>query len=229
MTPMLPRLLLASSNAGKAREIGLLLQNSGWRLVTPAEVGLGPVEVIELGRSYLENAVGKAVAYCEASGMPALADDSGLEVDALDGRPGVLSARYGGPSVRTDDERTARLLRELEGVPPARRTARFRAVVVLALPGDRVITREGTLEGRIASGPRGDSGFGYDPVFELADGRTVAESGDLKQLVSHRAVAIRAMMDVLRSLREERHERAVAPHDLSDPGLSGAGRSGHAG
>jgi XTP/dITP diphosphohydrolase len=200
---MLPRLLLASSNAGKAREITLLLGNSGWRVVTPAEAGLGPVEVIELGRSYLENATQKAVAYCEASGMPSLADDSGLEVDALDGRPGVLSARYGGPSVRTDAERTTLLLRELDGVPAARRTARFRAVVALALPGDRVITREGVLEGRIAVAPRGDSGFGYDPVFELADGRTVAESGDLKQLVSHRAVAIRAMMDVLRSLREE--------------------------
>ncbi|MBX7112212.1 MAG: non-canonical purine NTP pyrophosphatase [Dehalococcoidia bacterium] len=226
----MPRLLLASSNAGKAREIGLLLGNSGWRVVTPAEAGVGPVEVIELGRSYLENATQKAVAYCEASGMPALADDSGLEVDALDGAPGVLSARYGGPSVRTDAERTALLLRALEGLPAARRTARFRAVVALALPGDRVITREGTLEGRIALAPRGDSGFGYDPVFELADGRTVAESGELKQLVSHRAVAIRAMMDVLRSLREEWHDRSAAPHDLTDPGLPGAGgRTGHAG
>lgn len=225
----MPRLLLASSNAGKAREIALLLGNSGWRVLTPAEAGLGPVDVIELGRSYLENATQKAVAYCQAGGMPALADDSGLEVDALDGRPGVLSARYGGPGVRTDAERTALLLRALEGVPPPRRTARFRAVVALALPGDRVITREGTLEGRIALEPRGDSGFGYDPVFELSDGRTVAESGELKQLVSHRAVAIRAMMDVLRALREEWHERSPAPHDLSDPGLPGSGRAADAG
>lgn len=217
----MPELLLASGNAGKAREIAALLEGSGWRLVTPHDVGLGAVEVVESGRSYLENAVGKAVAYCAAAGMPALADDSGLEVDALEGRPGVLSARYGGPSLATDADRTALLLRELDGVPPARRGARFRAVVALALPGDRVITREGVLEGRITTSPRGESGFGYDPVFELPDGRTAAELGEEKQRISHRAIAIRAMMDVLKSLREERYERAVAPHDLSDPGQPG--------
>jgi XTP/dITP diphosphohydrolase len=202
------QLLLASGNAGKAREIAALLSGSGWELVTPAVLGLGPIEVIESDRSYLENAIRKAVAYCSAGRMPALADDSGLEVDALDGRPGVLSARYGGHALDTDGERSALLLRELEGVPPARRTARFRAVVVLALPGDRTITREGVLEGRIALAPRGDSGFGYDPVFELADGRTVAELGDEKQRISHRAIAIRAMMDVLKSLGET-HERTI--------------------
>ena len=202
------QLLLASGNAGKAREIAALLSGSGWELVTPAALGLGPIEVIESDRSYLENAIRKAVAYCSAGRMPALADDSGLEVDALDGRPGVLSARYGGHALHTDAERSALLLRELEGVPRARRTARFRAVVVLALPGDRAITREGVLEGRIALAPRGDSGFGYDPVFELADGRTVAELGDEKQRISHRAIAIRAMMDVLKSLGEI-HERTI--------------------
>ena len=217
----MPRLLLASTNAGKAREIAALLEGSGWRLVTPAAAGLSPIEVVESGRSYLENAVRKAVAYCAAARMAALADDSGLEADALGGRPGVLSARYGGPSVHSDAERTALLLRELEGVPPARRTARFRAVVVLALPGDRTFTREGVLEGRIATAPRGDSGFGYDPVFELADGRTAAQLGEEKQRISHRAMAIRAMIDVLQSLREEWHERAVASHDLSARGHAG--------
>ena len=205
----MPQLLLASTNAGKAREIAALLEGSGWQLVTPVSAGLGSIEVIESGRSYLENALHKAVAYCRAARMPALADDSGLEVDALGGRPGVLSARYGGPSVHSDAERMALLLRELEGVPPARRTARFRAVVALALPGDRTFTREGVLEGRIAVAPRGDSGFGYDPVFELPDGRTAAQLGEEKQRISHRALAIRAMIDVLQSLREEWHERAV--------------------
>jgi XTP/dITP diphosphohydrolase len=216
----MPRLLLASGNAGKAREIAALLEGSGWDLVTPAEAGVGPVDVIELDRSYLENSVRKAVAYCRAGRMPALADDSGLEVDALDGRPGVLSARYGGPRAHTDAERSALLLRKLEDVPAARRTARFRAVVTLALPGDRTFTREGVLEGRITSEPRGDSGFGYDPVFELADGRTVAELGEEKQRISHRAVAIRAMMEVLESLREDWHDRAVAPHDLTALGAA---------
>ncbi len=224
--PRSPRLLLASGNAGKAREIAALLDGSGWELVTPAGAGLtreqgAGVEVIETGRSYLENAVRKAVAYCRAGHMPALADDSGLEVDALDGRPGVLSARYGGPGLRSDAERTALLLRELDGVPPARRGARFRAVIVVALPGDRTVTREGVLEGRIALAPRGESGFGYDPVFELPDGRTLAEAGEEKQRISHRAVAIRAMIDVLKLLSEERYERAIAPHDLSALGRAG--------
>jgi XTP/dITP diphosphohydrolase len=202
----MPRLLLASSNSGKAREIAVLLEGSEWKLVTPAEAGLERIDVIETGRSYLENAVRKAVAYCQAADMPALADDSGLEVDALDGRPGVLSARYGGPGVRTDAERCELLLKDLQGVLRNRRTARFRAVVALALPGDRTFTREGVLEGRIAPAPRGESGFGYDPVFELPDGRTVAELGEEKQRISHRAAAIRAMIEVLKPLAEEWHE-----------------------
>lgn len=194
------RLLLATSNVGKVRELRALLAGTGWQCVTPRELGLAPVEVIESARSYLENAVGKAVAWARASGLPALADDSGLEVDALDGAPGVISARFGGPSLRTDGERTALLLRRLEGVPAPRRGARFRAAVALALPGGQTFVREGVLEGRITEGPRGASGFGYDPVFELTDGRTLAELGEEKQQISHRAVAVRAMIDVLQSL-----------------------------
>ena len=204
--PLGPRLVLATGNAGKVRELRALLAETGWVCLTPSEAGLGPVEVIETGRSYLENAVAKAVAYARASGLPALADDSGIEVDTLDGRPGVLSARFGGASIRTDAERTALLLRSLDGVPCALRTARFRAIVALALPGDRIVVREGTLEGQIAEAPRGASGFGYDPVFELADGRTVAELGDGpdgKQALSHRAQAVRAMISVLEGLHEQ--------------------------
>lgn len=201
----MPRLLVATTNAGKAREIGALLASTGWECVSAREAGVRSVEVIETGRSYLENAVLKAVTYAAASGMPTLADDSGLEVDALDGAPGVISARFGGPSVGSDAERTALLLRRLEGVPPARRGARFRAVVALAIPGGQVFVREGVLPGRIAEAPRGATGFGYDPVLELADGRTVAELGEEKQSISHRAQAVRAMIEVLNSLG--------APHD----------------
>lgn len=193
------RLLLSTSNAGKVREIRELLAGTGWEAVTPRELGVTFAAPVETARSYAENAIAKAVAAAEASGLPALADDSGIEVDALDGAPGPLSARFGGPTL-SDTDRCTLLLRRLEGVPPGRRGARFRAVVALALPGNRVITREGVLEGRVALAPRGANGFGYDPVFELLDGRTVAELGAEKQTLSHRARALTSMAEVLRGL-----------------------------
>ena len=193
----MPRLLLSTSNAGKVREIRELLAGTGWDAVTPRELGVTFAAPVETARSYAENAIAKAVAAAEASRLPALAEDSGIEVDALDGAPGPLSARFGGPAL-TDAERTALLLRRLEGIPAARRGARFRAVVALALPGNRVITREGVLEGRIAFAPRGSDGFGYDPIFELPDGRTTAEIGAEKQTLSHRARALTSMVEVLR-------------------------------
>ncbi len=196
----MPRLVLATGNRGKIVELRELLADSGWQILAPADIGLGTVDVIESGRSYLENATLKAVAHARAARMPALADDSGIEVDALGGRPGVFSARYGGRQLADDRARCALLLRELEGVPDARRSARFRAVVVLALPSGRNIAREGTVEGRIATAPRGESGFGYDPVFELPDGRTMAEIEGEKQSISHRARAIHEILDVLRGL-----------------------------
>lgn len=194
------RFVLASSNAGKAREFRALMEGSGWTLLLPAEAGLAPLEVPEGARSYLENATLKAVSYARASGLPALADDSGLEVDALDGRPGVLSARFGGRRARNDRDRYEHLLQLLEGIPAARRGARFRAVLVLADPDGLNYAREGTVEGRIALAPRGENGFGYDPIFELPDGRTMAELGAEKQQISHRARAMRAMMEVFREL-----------------------------
>lgn len=195
----MPRLLLSTSNAGKVREIREILAGTAWDVVTPADLGVTFAAPIETGRSYAENAIAKAVAAAEASGLPSLADDSGIEVDALDGAPGPLSARFGGPTL-TDAERCALLLRRLEGVPPGRRDARFRAVVALVLPGNRVFTREGVLEGRVALAPRGANGFGYDPVMELPDGRTIAEIGAEKQTISHRARALAAMAEVLRGL-----------------------------
>ncbi len=205
--PNLPRLLIATGNAGKAAEFELLLAGSGWEPVTPAAIGLAPVAIVETGRSYLENAVTKAVRHAEASGLPSLGDDSGLEVDALEGRPGVLSARYGGSRAPGARERNALLLEALRGVPPGRRGARFRAVVALALPGGRSWVREGAVEGRIAEAPRGAEGFGYDPLFELPDGRTMAELGEAKHDFSHRARAVRALFPLLQRLGAERSER----------------------
>jgi len=196
-----PRLVVATSNKGKLREIRELLEPTGWIALSLAEVAAPPAGVIETGRSYLENAVAKAVSVASATGLPALADDSGLEVDALGGRPGVTSARFGGPLL-SDAGRCTHLLQSLEGVPTARRRARFRAVVVLALPGGQRFVREGVLEGRITEAERGNNGFGYDPVFQIADGRTLAEIGEEKQQLSHRSRALRAMMKVLEALNE---------------------------
>ena len=201
-----PRLLLATGNAGKVREIRAILGGTGWDIQTPAEAGVTLDPVAEGGRSYAENAISKAMAAAHAGGLPALADDSGIEVDALDGAPSVTSARFGGPSMRNDHDRNALILRRLEGVPPARRTARFRAVVALAFPGGRVFTREGVVEGRIALAPQGVNGFGYDPIFLLPDGpfseaRSMAEIGDEKDRISHRALALAALRPLRDALR----------------------------
>ncbi len=198
-----PTLMLSTGNAGKVREIRAILGDAGWRIVTPAEAGVALAPVAESGRSYSENAIAKAVAAARASGLPAIADDSGIEVDALDGQPGVTSARFGGPSMRDDLDRNALLLRRLEGVPAAKRTARFRAVVALAFPGDRVFTREGVIEGRIALAPQGANGFGYDPIFLLPDGRSTAEIGEEKDRISHRALALAALRPLLAELRAQ--------------------------
>jgi XTP/dITP diphosphohydrolase len=193
----MPKLLLATNNRGKAAELRRLLQGCGWEIVTPADVGL-ELQIAESGQSYEENATRKALQYAQAGGLVALADDSGLEVDALGGRPGVLSARYAGPD-RTDQERVKKLLEELGDVPDDQRTARFRAVIAIADPAGRVETVEGTVEGRIARAPRGANGFGYDPVFLLPGrGLTAAElPADEKDAISHRGVAARKARAIL--------------------------------
>lgn len=186
------RLLLATNNPGKVREFRRLLVGSGFAIVTPAEAGIS-LEVEEHGSTYAENAALKAEAFAAAGNCLALADDSGIEVDALDGRPGLYSARYGGNGL-DDAGRTALLLRELEGVEPARRTARYRAVVAVAWPGaERPALFEGVQEGAIGFAPRGERGFGYDPVFLVDGERTQAEIGDdEKDRISHRGQAVRA-------------------------------------
>lgn len=187
------RILLATNNPGKVREFRRLLEPFGFVAVTPAELGLA-IDVEENGASYAENAVIKARAFAAAGGMMALADDSGIEVDALAGGPGMYSARYGGPGL-DDRGRVQWLLSELAGVPQERRTARYRAVVAVAFreAGREPVTFEGVQEGKIGCEPRGERGFGYDPVFVLEDGRTQAEvSDEEKDRISHRAQAVKA-------------------------------------
>lgn len=200
------RVVLATNNPGKVREFRRLLEPLGIAAVTPAELGLR-LEVEEDGGSYAENATKKAQAYADAAGMPALADDSGIEVDALGGGPGMHSARFGGPGL-DDAGRTALLLERLAGVPAEQRTARYRAVVAVAWPraaGREPALFEGVEEGAIGEAPRGERGFGYDPVFIPAEGqregevRTQAEfSDEEKDAISHRAKAVRAAAAWLR-------------------------------
>lgn len=186
------RILVASSNPGKLHEIAQLLVGLPARLVTPSELGL-KLEIEETGATYTENAKLKALAYARASGLISIADDSGLEVEALDGAPGVQTARFAGPGV-TDSDRYTLLLRHLKGVPAERRTARFRCAVAVATPDGNCETVEGVCAGRIAASPSGENGFGYDPVFFVeAYGCTMADlPDDIKNTISHRARALTA-------------------------------------
>ncbi len=188
------RLLIATGNPGKIREFRALFDahiESEWELVSPADVGLADFSVVEDGETYAENAGRKARSYSNASGLPALADDSGIEVDALDGAPGLYSARYAGED-SDDAANRAKMLRELADVPAERRAARFRCVVALAFPyTTNLRLGEGVVEGSIAMDERGDLGFGYDPLFALPDGRRMAELDvSEKNRISHRARAL---------------------------------------
>ena len=192
------RLLLATNNPGKVREFRRLLSDAPFEVVTPEDIGIS-LDVEETGSTYAENAALKARAFAEAGACLALADDSGIEVDALRGGPGMYSARYGGPGL-DDVGRTALLLRELEGVEPARRGARYRAVVAVAWPGaGEPRFFEGVQEGSIGFEPRGERGFGYDPVFLINSERVQAEiSDEEKDAISHRGQAVRAALAWLR-------------------------------
>lgn len=189
-------ILLATNNPGKVEEFRRLLAGSGLKPVTPKEAGIA-LEVDEPGATYHENAIRKATAFALAGNCVALADDSGIEVDALGGRPGVRSARYGGPSL-DDRGRVAHMLREMDSTPEAERGATYQAVVAIAWPDGDVRCFEGSQRGSIARAPRGQNGFGYDPIFLNADGRTNAElSAAEKDAVSHRGEAVRAAVAFL--------------------------------
>ncbi len=195
------RVIVASTNHGKLAEIRSALDFEGWEFVTAAELGREPLEVEETGETFAENALLKARAYADAFEMPALADDSGLEVDALDGAPGVRSARYSGEGA-TDARNNEKLLAALAGVHGVERTARFRSVIALVEPDGTAITAEGACEGTIGFEPEGSGGFGYDPLFlpHATPGSTMAElSLAEKNAISHRGAALRALRHALMS------------------------------
>ena len=185
------KLVLASKNQHKLREMQTILGQLGLEVVLESDVGVD-VEVEETGTTFEENAMLKAKAVMEASGMAAIADDSGLVVDALHGAPGVYSARYGQRD--SDAARTALLLENMKDVPEGKRTARFVSAIACALPDGRVVTARGTCEGTILFQTRGDNGFGYDPVFYVPQlGKTFAEAdGPEKNSISHRGNALKA-------------------------------------
>ena len=183
------RLLLATNNKGKAREYRSLLGGIPLQLVTMADEGI-TTDVSETGKTFEENARLKATTLARESGLLSLADDSGLEVDALGGEPGVLSHRYAGDNA-TDADRVDYLLKKLEGVPEEKRTARFRCVIAVSTPAGETKTFTGECPGIIAFAPRGDNGFGYDPIFCVPEyGKTLAElPSELKNKISHRGRA----------------------------------------
>ena len=191
-------ILLATRNSDKVRELAALLGELGVRIRTLADFPTAP-EVEEDGATCEANAIKKAREIASATGVPSVADDTGLEVDALGGRPGAFAARYAGENATYEDN-CRKLLKELDGVPPIRRTARFVTVAALAMPGGHTQVATGTLAGIIAKECVGSQGFGYDPVFFVPElGRTLAElTAEEKNRISHRAKAFRAMADILR-------------------------------
>lgn len=193
-------ILLATRNPDKVRELAALLGDLGIRIRTLADFPTAP-EVEEDGTTCEANALKKAREIASATGLPSVADDTGLEVDALSGRPGVFAARYAGANATYEDN-CRKLLKELAGVPPARRTARFITVAALAMPGGHTRVATGTLVGVIAEACAGSQGFGYDPLFFVPElGRTLAElTAEEKNRISHRAKAFRSMADILRPL-----------------------------
>jgi XTP/dITP diphosphohydrolase len=193
-----PNLLIATNNRGKVDEIKALLGSLGLILLTPADLGL-TLDVVEDGQTYAENAEKKARSFAQASGMTALGDDSGLEVDALDGQPGLHSHRFCPIPNATDADRRNYLLRRL-GEEPRPWTARFKATVAIALPSGKVQLATGQCEGEIIPQERGSNGFGYDPIFFIPElGQTMAElEMKEKNRLSHRARAIQKAIPILK-------------------------------
>jgi XTP/dITP diphosphohydrolase len=196
----MPKLLLATSNPGKIREYHFLLDGPGYKITTLAEEGIAKT-VSESGNNYEQNARLKAITYAKLSQLTALADDSGLEVDALNGEPGVKSARFAGEAA-TDADRVDLLLARLNGVPRERRTARFKCVIAIATPEGQCEICRGECRGMIALEAKGENGFGYDPIFFLPEiGKTMAELPlATKNKISHRARASQKARQVLQQL-----------------------------
>lgn len=198
------KIVLATGNPGKVRELSRLLEGTGIEVMPQTAFGVPDAE--ETGLSFVENAILKARNAAAHTGLPAMADDSGIEVDALNGAPGIYSARYAGPAC-DDDANNRKLLEALKDVPVEQRTARFHCVIAYLRHGEDpspVIT-EGVLEGRIAFAPRGTGGFGYDVIFELPDrGVTTAElDPEEKNRISHRGQALARMLARLAPRKQE--------------------------
>jgi XTP/dITP diphosphohydrolase len=197
MESQINKLLIATNNKGKVKELQDLLKDTGIDLLTPAQINL-TLDVIEDGKTYAANATKKAIAFAKASRLVSLADDSGLEVDALNGAPGLYSARYSPKPGATDVDRRAYLLQNLQDKPRPW-TARFHATIAIAIPNGETHLAEGICEGEIISEERGTGGFGYDPIFLLPEsGKTMAElSMDEKNRLSHRARAVMNAKSIL--------------------------------
>lgn len=190
------KFLLASNNPGKRDEMLQILAPFGVELVTAKEAGFGSVDPEETGTTFAENAYIKAKAFCDLTGLPSIADDSGLCVDAMNGGPGVYTARYAGDHDFAYGIR--RMLAELDGIPHEERTARFVCSICCVWPDGRTLTADGVCEGYIALEPSGDGGFGFDPIFLMTDGRCFAAiPAEEKNAVSHRAVALQEFMKKL--------------------------------
>jgi len=193
------RIVLASGNAGKVREINRLFADSGIEIVPQSDFDVP--DVAETGTTFVENAIIKARHAAQCTGLPAISDDSGIEVDALDARPGVFSARYAGEGA-SDEDNNNRMLEELRGVPEAERTARYQCLIVfMRSHTDPVpIITQGSWQGRILEAPQGDGGFGYDPIFFVpSHGCSGGELPlEVKNTISHRAIALKAMLAELR-------------------------------
>lgn len=196
------RLLIATENPGKVREMQVLLNALNVELVTPKSIGLD-LKVVEDGVTYAENASKKAIAYARASGLISIADDSGIEVDALDGAPGLYSARYLPQETATDADRLLYMLKNLQDKPRPWK-AHYHATIAIATPDGHVYFAEADCHGEIIPEQRGENGFGYDPIFFIAAlNRTMAElSMDEKNRLSHRALAIQNAKPILLQLIE---------------------------
>lgn len=197
-TDSMERMIFATGNAGKMKEIRMILEGLGVPVVSMKEAGV-KAEIDENGKSFEENAVIKAKTVMELTGETVLADDSGLEIDSLGGAPGVYSARYMGEDTSYDIKNSA-ILRQLDGVPWEKRTARFVCVIACAFPDGTVLTSRGVMEGVIGYERKGENGFGYDPIFYLPEyGCTSAElSPEQKNELSHRGKALRLMKEQIR-------------------------------
>jgi XTP/dITP diphosphohydrolase len=198
-----PKLLLATNNRGKVAEYRQLLADCGWQLVTPSELGLR-LAAEETGDTYEDNATMKALEAAQVGGLHALADDSGLEVDALGGEPGPRAARFGGEGT-TYQEKMSLLLERLEGVPPSERDCRFVCVIAIADPQGGARLCRGECAGLVAEAPQGEGGFGYDPIFYLPErGVTMAQlSAEEKNAISHRGRAAQIARQILEELLYE--------------------------